>query len=114
MTTGVSTLFNGQPKTIRSIPSVSTVVSVKTFDNEQSYVALRSLLIVVGTASTVSVWLDDGSTTYPLVNAEALGANSRTFIDLGGLVPEVDDIVKVQTSNADEVAFYFNLTEVGR
>ena len=114
MTAGVTTLFNGANRTVRSIPSVTTVVTLETFDNEQSFVALRSAYIVVGTASTISAWLDDGSTQFPLIDAEAFGANSRTLIDFGGMEVKVDDILKVQTSNADEVAFYFNFTEVGR
>jgi hypothetical protein len=72
---------------------------------------LESVNIAVTGASNVTVWINNGSTDYLLLDAFVMAANTQVLHSFGNPVMRDGWAIKVKTSNADDATFVVTVAE---
>lgn len=64
------------------------------------------------TSGSASVWLREGSTDYPLLDAKAISTNTSELYEFGNPVIPYGNSIKVKTSAANNLAFTVTIAEM--
>lgn len=97
-------------QTFFSKPADTNAATIYTA-NEVRSSTLEAINIATTGASNVTVWLNNGTTDYLLLDALVMGANEQVVYTFGNPVMRDGWSVKVKTSNADDATFTLTVAE---
>jgi hypothetical protein len=101
----MSVSFNAtaRRRTAFKAPANTTAVS---FDAVDEITTLESLVICATTSgAAASVWINDGTTDWPLLDAKAIAANTTETYDFGNPVLEKTWALKVKDGTGAKLTF---------
>ena len=102
----VSFEANGSRQTFFSKPSNTTANTVYTCAlSDGSTATLEAINIACTGACNITIWLNNGTTDYLLLDAFVMAANTQVLHDFGNPVLRDGWAIKVMTSNADDATF---------
>ena len=108
----MSVSFNAsaQRQTFFSKPANTNAATIYTCNNVRS-ATFEAINIATTGASNVTVWVNNGSTDYLLLDAYAMASYDQVLHTFGHPVMRDGWTVKVKTSNADDPTFVLTVAE---
>lgn len=100
--------FFSKPANTNATTIYSCVLSGGTSSGTATFEAIN---IACTGASDVTVWLNNGTTDYLLLDAFVMNANTQLLHTFGNPVMRDGWSVKVKTSNADDTTFTLTVAE---
>lgn len=97
-------------QTFFSKPADTNAATIYTASEVRS-ATLEAMNIATTGASDVTVWLNNGTTDYLLLDAFVMAANTQLLHTFGNPVMRDGWSVKVKTSNADDATFTLTVAE---
>jgi hypothetical protein len=101
----------GTRQTFFSKPSDTNAATVYTASSGVVRAVLESVNIAATGAANATVWLNDGSTDWLLLDAKTLSANTNNVEIFGEPVLRSGHSIKVKTSSANNLTFTVTLIE---
>ncbi len=106
---------SGQPNTIFSAPSDTSLTTVYTQLLPDGYAFLQSVNIAAVAGADATLIVNDGTTDYEILSAKTLSADDREFLEWqDGLPLREDYIIKVKSSVGDALVFTLVINEILR
>lgn len=108
----MSAIFTGNAsrQTFFSKPANLTANTAYTCNNVRT-ATLEAVNIATTGASNVTVWINNGTTDYLLLDAFVMAANTQVLHTFGNPVLRDGWTIKVMTSNADDATFTVTVAE---
>lgn len=108
----MSAIFTGSAprQTFFAKPADLNAATIYTATGVQK-ATLEGMNIAVTGASNVTVWLNNGTTDYLLLDAFVMAANTQVLHSFGSPTLRNGWAVKVKTSNADDATFTLTVAE---
>lgn len=105
--------FNSAARRITffSKPSDTSAATIYTAPTYILSTTMEAVNIAATGAADATVWLNDGSTDYLLLDAKSLKANTTEEYDFGNPVLEPGYAIKVKTSSANNLTFTVTIAE---
>lgn len=107
-------IIPGVPRRIFSTPDDTALTTVYTHAFDGIAFLLSVNIAAIGAADATLI-INDGSTDYEILSAKSLAADAREFIEWrDGFPLREGDMIKVQSSVADDLVFSLVVNEVMR
>lgn len=98
-------------QTFFSAPANTSAATVYTAPTAVARTVLESVNIAASSAANATVWLNDGSTDYLLLDTKAVSANTSEVYTFGNPVIVAGGSIKVRTSSANNLTFTVTIIE---
>lgn len=104
-------LFPGTWQVFFTKPANTTSNTIYTVQASVKSSRIVGMNIATTGASNVTVWLNNGSTDYLLLDAYVMAANTKITENFGHPALKAGWAVKVMTNNADDTTFMLTVAE---